>query len=189
MDPANGLPKVDPADIPLTVHTTITELKKTPLLLDCSTEQVARTFYQYKGICEDVSGLVVPFGKSGVKRQDVVERLRKSLVSAMKTGTIFAMYLGEVNIAHADFKTKLCTKDSFPAETFQLGGLKLLQPDYEPRYKKLYREEDLENGQAIVREGFQVVVISSLSAHDYQAKLADCIPLGYMHPLYVVPPS
>jgi len=46
------------------------------------------------GICEDVSSLVVPFGKSGVKRQDVVERLRKSLVGAMKSGMVFALYLG-----------------------------------------------------------------------------------------------
>ncbi len=101
---------------------------------------------------------------------------------------VFALYLGEVNIAHADWKKKLCNKDSFPVEVFQNGGAKLLQPDYEPRYKKLYRTEELEHGEAIVREGFQVVVITTLSAFEYQAQLEDSIPLGYMSPVYVLPP-
>ena len=53
--------------------------------------------HDHQGICEDVSSLVVPFGKSGVKRQDVVERLRKSLVGAMKSGMVFALYLGKLD--------------------------------------------------------------------------------------------
>ena len=42
-------------------------------------------------------------------------------------------------------------QDVFPKETFQGGGGKLLQPDYEPRYKKVFREADLEAGQAVAR--------------------------------------
>ena len=72
------------------------------------------------------------------------------------------MYPGEVSIEHADWKKKLCSKDAFPVEVFQNGGAKLLQPDYDPRYKKLYRPEDLEHGEAIVREGFQVLLITGL---------------------------
>ena len=34
------------------------------------------------------------------------------LVGAIKTGAVFALYLGDVRIDHADFKTKLCKKVS-----------------------------------------------------------------------------
>jgi hypothetical protein len=128
---------------------------------------------------------MIPFGKSGLKRQDIVERCRKSLVAAMKTGGTFVLYLGNVGIEQADWKKKLCNKENFPVETFTNAGAKLLQPDYNPRYKALYREEDLEAGQAVVRDGFRVIVISSLSAFEYKEKLEDSIPLGYMHAVYV----
>ncbi len=48
------------------------------------------------------------------------------------------------------YKIKLC-KDVFPKEVFINGGLKLLEPDYDPKYKHIYRDEDLEAGQKIVR--------------------------------------
>lgn len=41
----------------------------------------------------------------------------------------------------------------FPKEVFQSGGTKLLEPEYEPRYKAVFREQDLEAGQAIARLG------------------------------------
>jgi hypothetical protein len=44
-------------------------------------------------------------------------------------------------------------QDVFPKEVFQSCGAKLLQPDYEPRYKAIYREADLEAGQAVARYG------------------------------------
>ena len=59
---------------------------------------------------QDVSCLSIPFGKSGLKREDVMERCRKKLVAALKTGGTFVLYLGGVTIEHADFKTKLCKK-------------------------------------------------------------------------------
>ena len=48
-DPANGLPRVDAADVPAEAERIIKELGKTPLFLDCSVEQVIRTYYSYKG--------------------------------------------------------------------------------------------------------------------------------------------
>lgn len=186
IDPANGLPKVAFEDLPAEIHRIITELNKTPLLIDTSTTEVVRTFYTYKACLEDVSCLTIPFGKSGLKKEEVMERCRKKLVSAMKTGKLFVLYLGQTNIEHADFKTKLCKKDVFPKEVFQQGGLKLLQPDYDPKYKYIYREEDMEAGQAVVRDGFQAAVITTLSAFDYERLLADSIPLGYMYPIYIV---
>jgi hypothetical protein len=77
----------------------------------------------------------------------------------------------------------------FPKETFINGGLKLLGPEYDPKYKYIYREEDLESGQAVSRDGFSAAVITNLSAFDYESRLADSIPLGYMYPIFLVDDS
>ena len=73
----------------------------------------------------------------------------------------------------------------FPTDVFQQGGLKLLSPPHNPRYKALFREEELESGVAVCRDGFKVVVVSALSPYDYEKLLSDSIPLGYMTPVYV----
>lgn len=133
--------------------------------------------------------MTIPFGVSGIKREEFTERCRKKLVGALKSGGTFVLNLGNVHSEHADFKTKLCKKDVFPKEVFIEGGRKLLQPDYDPKYKKIYREEDLESGQAIAREGFRVVIISTLDPYEFEALLEDCIPLGYLLPVYVNSPN
>ena len=45
----------------------------------------------------------------------------------------------------------LLKKDVFPKEVFMGAGEKLLQPQYEPKFKAIFREPDLEAGQAIAR--------------------------------------
>jgi len=55
-----------------------------------------------------------------------------------------------------------------------------------PKFNAIFREEDMEHGQCICRDGFSFLVISSLSPMEYEKKLEDSIPLGYMKPLYVV---
>lgn len=184
-DPANGLPVINVQDMPAEVERIIKELKKTPLLIDTSPNQVVRTFYSYNSCLEDISSLTIPFGKSGVKKEDAMERCRQRLVGAMKSGQYFVLYLGGVNIEHADLKNKLCKKDTFPKESMINAGRKLLEPEYEPKYKLIYREADLESGEAIVRDGFASIVVTTLSAFEYEKQLEDCIPLGYMHPIYI----
>ena len=49
VDPSNGLPTVEVSDIPVRMHHIVVEMQKTPLILDTTKEQVARTFYAYKG--------------------------------------------------------------------------------------------------------------------------------------------
>ena len=49
IDPSNGLPTVEVSDIPVRMHSIIVDMQKTPLILDTTKEQVARTFYAYKG--------------------------------------------------------------------------------------------------------------------------------------------
>lgn len=187
VDPANGLPKVPLTELPAMVEHIVKELNKTPLIIDTSESEVVRTYYSYKANVADASQLTIPYGKSGVKTEDVMERCRKVLVSSMKKGQLFVLYLGATSIEHADIKGKLCKKDVFPKDVFTHAGQALLGPDYEPKYKRIYREEDLESGEAIVRDGFHTAVITSLSPFEYEKKLEDCIPLGYMHPIYVIP--
>lgn len=151
VDPANGLPSVLLTELPAMVDHIVNELHKTPLILDTSESQVARTFYSYKANLADASALTIPYGKSGVKKEDIMDRCRHVLVNSMKKGQLFALYLGTTSIEHADIKGKLCKKDCFPKETFIKSGRALLEPDYDPRYKHIYREEDLESGQAIAR--------------------------------------
>eukprot|EP00607_Mallomonas_marina_P007044 CAMPEP_0182434526 /NCGR_PEP_ID=MMETSP1167-20130531/70259_1 /TAXON_ID=2988 /ORGANISM="Mallomonas Sp, Strain CCMP3275" /LENGTH=397 /DNA_ID=CAMNT_0024624501 /DNA_START=220 /DNA_END=1413 /DNA_ORIENTATION=+ len=185
-DKSNGLNTITITTLPSEIDRIISETKKTPFLLDGTKEGAVRTYYSYKAVLEDISMLLVPFAKSGIKRSDVEERCRMSLVKAMKTGVIFALYLGSASIEHIDCKKKFCKKDVFPLDTFTNAGARLLEPKGNPRYHSIYREEDLEHGQAIVRDGFRVVVISTLEPKDYLEKLQDCIPLGYMHPVYVI---
>lgn len=110
IDESNGIPKVEFQDLPSEIERIVKEMNKTPLIIDTSANNVARTFYSYKACLEDVSCLTIPFGKSGLRKEDIMERCRKKLVSAMKTGQTFVLYLGGVTIEHADFKTKLCKK-------------------------------------------------------------------------------
>ena len=175
------------AELPATLDELIDVQGKTPLILDNSSEQKVRVFMEYKHRLQDVSALTIPFGKSGLRSKDVLENCRKTLVGALKSGTTMAFYLGDANIEHADFKKKLCKKDVFPVDTFTNAGKRLMQngPDGEPRYKQLFREEDLEAGQACVRgDTFRFLAISSLKPSEWYEKLQDCLPTGYMVPVY-----
>lgn len=187
-DPANGLQSCHVTNLPKFLENLYESgEKKTPLLLDGTPDQQLLTFYSIKTMMEDVSSLVVPYATSGVKRTDIMEKCRQRLVGALKSGSVFTLYLGGVTIEHADFKTKLCKKDVFPSEVFQEWGGKLFLPKSNPKYKLLFREEDLDPGSklAIVNESFRFMCISTLSPFDYEEKLGESIPLGYMLPIYV----
>lgn len=93
--------------------------------------------------------------------------------------------MDKVTIDHADIKGKLCKPDGFPKQAFQEAGKKLMGPDYDPVYKHIFREDELEQGEAIVRDGFYTVVVSSLKPSEYETALAECIPLTYMKPVYL----
>lgn len=40
----------------------------------------------------------------------------------------------------------------------------------------------------VCRDGFRTLVVSALGPAEYEAQLADAIPLGYMQPLFLMPP-
>ena len=59
----------------------------------------------YRTVYAHLSRIVVKPG-SEIKRGDLVERCRKSLVGAIKTGGTFVLYLGSMTIEHANWKKK-----------------------------------------------------------------------------------
>jgi hypothetical protein len=183
-NPSNGLPKCNLTSLTESIDAIVAQ-EKTPFLIETSPEQFLATYFTYKGLLLDASVLIIPYAKGGPKRDVLLEDGRKKLVLAMKTGATFVLYLGQVTIEHADFKTKLCKKEVFPSDIFQQAGMKLKGPAHAPRYKALFKEDELVAGQAIIKEGFRVVILSALSAYDYEDKLSASIPLGYMSPLYV----
>ena len=175
------------ADLPSVIDEVVDEKKKTPLILDASDDRKVKTFFDYKYRVADASPLCVPFAKSGLKRQDCLESYRKILVGALKAGTTFALYLGDLTQDEANFK-KMCKKDCFPIECVVEAGKKLLNPAFDPRYKKIMRAEDIdqEDGDTLKNpDGFRSVVISALKPAEYESKLADSLPLGYMQPIYI----
>lgn len=187
-DPALGLLSCNIVDLPNTLEKLVVNGEnKTPLILDATEGSKCFTFYSMKAMLEDVSSLAVPYSVSGVKREVIMERCRARLVGAIKSGSTFVLYLGGVHIEHADFKKKLCKKDVFPVELFQQRGQSLLTPKSKPKYKLLLREADMSAGlgDVFAKEGFQVAVVSTLSPREYEEKLKECIPLGYMLPIYV----
>jgi hypothetical protein len=86
-NPSNNLPIIQLTDLLEELDRIVEVEKKTPFIIDTSEEQRCRTYFSYKAILEDVSALTIPFAKSGLKRTDLLERLRKSLVGSIKSGT------------------------------------------------------------------------------------------------------
>lgn len=163
---------------------------KTPFLIDGTKDKILKDFFSFKSIFVDISVLTIPFAKSGLKRDDVLEGLRKKLLGAMKAGTTFAFYMGDCTRQQVHFKNKFCKKDYFPIDVFYNGGKKLFLPLDEPRFKLLLRTDDAasEDYDTVIsfRDGFKVVVISLLSPYEYEADIDDSLPLGCFYPLFVV---
>ena len=172
------------SDLPKTIEEVVAN-KRTPLILDTSEDEKVKTFMEYKSRLADLSSFIIPFAKSGLKRSDVLEKVRETLVGAIKSGTCFCLYMGSVTIEHANLKRKLCKKDVFPNESMMEAGARLKQPAFDPRYKLLFREADLEEGEAILRDGFYTVVLSRLHPKEIEKELSECIPLLSMTPIFI----
>lgn len=183
VDPANGLDSCEIADL-LSKVEEIVASKKTPLLLDSSDEGKVAAFFSYHGIVMDVKVLAIGYAKSGVKVQDVMETCRQKTVGALKSGQTLVLDLGHSTPV---FKGKLCKREVFPVEIFQEAGQKVFAPRINPRYEKLFREEDKEEGQCAIKcpEKFRFLVTSKLSPFEFEEKLSGCLPMGYLVPVYV----
>ena len=195
-DFANGIPSCTLTDLPSRIEEIVRD-GKTPLVLDppsssgAGEESRVRAFYSYKGLVADISSITVPFAKSGLRVLDHQEKTRQALVGAIKSGSVFCLYLGEVSSEHlTDFKSKFCKKDAFPIEALQRGGLKLLESapgSADPRFRAVFRDFDLESGEATARAGFCALAVTTLRPKEYVTKLDECLPLAFFSPLVVLP--
>eukprot|EP00903_Cladosiphon_okamuranus_P018769 g17268.t2 len=132
-DAAGGYPTCPLSGLPSMISTIIDDQKRTPLLIDNSEDDKVTAFLSYKAVLVDVSILAIGYQKSGTKVCDLMESVRTKAVAAMKSGTLLALRLGRLTSEHANFKSKLCARDVFPAEMFQEGGKKMFLPGKKPR--------------------------------------------------------
>eukprot|EP00746_Dinoflagellata_sp_MGD_P087382 gnl/MRDRNA2_/MRDRNA2_34662_c0_seq1.p1 gnl/MRDRNA2_/MRDRNA2_34662_c0~~gnl/MRDRNA2_/MRDRNA2_34662_c0_seq1.p1 ORF type:complete len:361 (+),score=72.08 gnl/MRDRNA2_/MRDRNA2_34662_c0_seq1:109-1083(+) len=83
-----------------------------------------------------------------------LEECRIAIVNAMKFGKWLCVYLGD----HiCDFQGKVCVsknKNTFPDAVFRYGAL-----EANAVKELIYREEDRESGQCVVRPGFKVCLV------------------------------
>lgn len=78
----------------------------------------------------------------------------------------------------------MLTEKKTPA--FQGGGKKMFTPAKKPRCNLMFREQDMEQGQCLVKsDGFSFCAVTSLRPREVPDKLGQTIPLGYMQPVYV----
>lgn len=92
-----------------------------------------------------------------------LEDARQAIVNAMKLGKWLCIYLGD----HIpDLQEKICVtknRDTFPFAVWQYGGLanSIVK-------EKIYRDDDVEGGQCVVRDGFRVCVVLMYDSMMYE---------------------
>ena len=69
---------------------------------------------------------------------------------------------------------------------FEAGGKKILTPSFPaPRCAKMFRDEDKESGEVLCKEGFQLVLISTLTPTEVLAELDKALPMEFCKPIFV----
>ena len=81
----------------------------------------------------------------------------------MKLGKMLCVYLGDII---PELGEKICTtknRDTFPIGLWQYNGL-----NSEMVKEKIYRDDDKEAGQCVVRDGFRICVVLMYDSMCYQ---------------------
>eukprot|EP00927_Polykrikos_kofoidii_P078464 TRINITY_DN75284_c0_g1_i1.p1 TRINITY_DN75284_c0_g1~~TRINITY_DN75284_c0_g1_i1.p1 ORF type:complete len:367 (-),score=89.18 TRINITY_DN75284_c0_g1_i1:91-1110(-) len=146
-------------ELPNEINKVYDHQKAIPIIY-CSQEtaEAIKTFFIY-----DKNGQLLDATKLKRVNAAGLEESRKAIVNAMKLGTTLCVYLGDII---PDFKEKICiskNRDTFPISLFRYGGL-----DSNMVTEKIYREDDLEAGKAIVRDGFRVCIVLMFDSMNYE---------------------
>jgi hypothetical protein len=188
-DPDEELKKLSQADgclhAPLkdlltVIDKIILQHKKTPLLIDTSSEERVSTFFAYKGRTIDAKGMVSGALLTGMTTIDAMESARKVLVGALKSGSMLAV---DIKDSVPNFIGRYSSKKELPIEMFQQGGQVLATKLN--LYSKIYREEDREQSRCVVKEGFRLVVITSTPLDKIHI-LNDQLPMEFLTPVVIV---
>ncbi|KAJ3299558.1 hypothetical protein HK104_008444 [Borealophlyctis nickersoniae] len=158
----------------------------TPLILDRSRR--VDLFFQYSA---DFSGIFIEAKKmlldTIVHRRtthaEAMETCRRALVAAMKYGRTLVISMAD---SATDFAKKFTSETEFPAHLVMEQGGRRFANEEELR-NKVIRDEDLECGVFVVREGFRVVITSMFLLEEYEEFLRNSLPLNEMIPVYVEP--
>merc|ERR1712146_654779 len=92
-----------------------------------------------------------------------LEDCRLAIIGAMKYGKALCIYIDD-NVC--DFVEKVCVKknkDTFPIEVFSYGGL-----EADSVKEQIYRLEDKEANQCVVRDGFMIFLLVSYDREDLE---------------------
>jgi len=163
-------------DSPVTIHLTALQgaidaaraAGKTPLIVDNSESHAVDTFFGYNAILVDAKQCSLNVALKKSTKEESLETARKCVVNGMKNGAtcVIACQQGSPS-----FNQWFNTESEFPVEALMTNsGLGFLEKD---AAVKLYRDEDLQHGFAIVQEKFNVVVTTWFSPEDFEEFLFD----------------
>jgi hypothetical protein len=185
-DDFNGLPFVLMENLLPEIERIVDVEKKTPLLLDDSFDRNLATYFQYKGVLVDGTKMNLPLrNKARPKPKDWMENFRASAVEAMKRGQTLALDMGECDNGKLPLEKTLCKPDSVPKSIMLMGGRGLTSSKM--YYMKVWREPELEHGEAIVNPDFRFVVITQHSPKVYAKEIGEeTLNLDNFYPLVVV---
>lgn len=107
----------------------------------------------------------------------VLQSWRRQLVGAMRQGYFLVIKMGETNLDMKDF----CQDSLFPYCVFRAGSV-----EEEEVRDRLYIEEEMESGIAILRQGFGVVITTSQPLETFKRHLKSSIPLANMKGIVVM---
>lgn len=183
---AGGLPTVAIGDVNAEIARIITEEKKTPLLLDGSEDRKLATFFSFKGVLVDGTKMALPLrDKARPKPKAFVEELRAAAVKAMKGGSTLCLDLGETEGSKAPLWSTLCKPDGLRKELFIEGGKGLTRNKM--AFRKMWKDDEKEHGEAIPRDDFKFVVVSSIAPKAWEKTLCDeAIPSEHVYPVVVL---
>ena len=183
----DGLRRIDLTEVPAEIARIVAEEKKTPLVLDATDDRKVATFYKYKnGVVLDATALALPMrDKLRPKPKVFIEDARQKAVQALKTGSIFVLDLGDTEGSKAPLYTQWCKSDGLRKEIFHEAGMTLARNKM--ALNRMYKDDEKEYGEAIVRDGFATILITKLPPDEYEATLSDgCIDLTLCSPFIAV---
>jgi len=147
---------------------------KTPLIIDPSEDHRVDTFFNYGKMDSVVlNGKKMIVEKTQQKRPvaDILEEARQQIVLCMKKGKMLVVSCenGAPDFASTfnDVSAGLDKENtaSFPTIVFEGGGSAIREP---PWPQQLFREEDLESGLALPRDGFCVAVTTRFKPENFE---------------------
>ena len=175
----DGVARCTLAELPAVLEE-IYARKKTPVVLDGDPDKRVRSFFTYTAIVFDARPMALGMMKTGIKMSDCIEDARSKLVGALKGGATFVVDVGDVL---PNFTEKICTgknRTFFPIELFHSGGKKMYEPKSKPRYEKVFREQDLDDGHPIVKPDFRSLILSSIEPKKYEEMMKPVLPFHHL---------